>query len=255
MLAWAKKPTQSFTDFLNWAFEQQFNDNNGCALNNYTHIDYSDREFVEKNYEKYFKDDEVCSHFFQIFPRKVIKQFGGYYMLLKSLWDIHEYHNKKEVYHPSDYHYLLLYYLLKGYVEYYNNVVSMDKWIVNTENSPLIKNSLTGKDIEELDWDNICDEYFHDLDFLESSSIITRPDIATMMRMNPETPGLVNGMMPHSDELKFKIETNKEWLDTFEKSIVPEYSFAQFNETHIRVFGGRRASEEELEKYKDIIYI
>jgi len=107
--------------------------------------------------------------------------------------DLHKaYMDKKDWWILTDYHWLLLYDVLEGFVEMYND----GEW-----KSARIK-KIVG---DEIDFDDIVGIWFHDTDFLSDGTMgKLSPDQRKTLGVSDAAWSIANGLKAHPDELIMK---------------------------------------------------
>lgn len=121
----------------------------------------------------------------------------------ETLRDLFTCLDRPEIYYLNDYHYLLLYDVLNSLSEIHNDRVSM------------ARNKKDGKEasfvdpfsIEKIDFDEIVELYFFDIDFLTSPEVMLNLPSWFKQTYNPEAFALSQGLLPHPEELALKVDT------------------------------------------------
>lgn len=128
---------------------------------------------------------------------------------------------RPEVYEITDYHWLFLFDCLRHYCGIHND-------LVREEHGPI---SVGPYQIGQIDFDDLLDQYFWDLDFLLDAEDVVAIGMQgrRMLGMNQETFGLVLGMQPHPAELKIVQAEGSEVGETDpllpEGSVIPAFPY------------------------------
>jgi hypothetical protein len=126
---------------------------------------------------------------------------------LKTLKRMLVCHRRSGLYYLNDYHYLLLYDTLQYLCEVHN-VRVMEASSINEKKRA---SKVGGYYIEEINFDNLIDIYFYDIDFLINSETMRELSIEERkgLGINDETFGISQGLAPHPEELAVKIVKNE----------------------------------------------
>ncbi len=108
------------------------------------------------------------------------------------------------VYRITDYHWLLLYDCLGTFCEVHNDCV---------EENPEKVLPVGQYEIGEIEFGDIVERYFWDTDFLTEASTVEGlgPGGRQVMGLSHEAFGISQGLVPHSDELRFEALAEPEW--------------------------------------------
>lgn len=116
-------------------------------------------------------------------------------------------HKRPGLYHLNDYHYLILYDTLQHFCEIHNDMVKEAS--VKHEKKRLSK--VGAFYIERINFDDLIDIYFYDTDFLMDAD--TMMNLGAEKRrdlgIGDETFGISQGLSPHPEELKIKLQNNE----------------------------------------------
>ncbi len=113
-------------------------------------------------------------------------------------------HKGPGLYYLNDYHYLLLYDTLEHFCIFHNDMV-------RTAPNEFEKNKNTriaGVHIEKINFDDLIDIYFFDIDFLMGQNVVMNLglDMRKGLGIQDETFAISQGLAPHPEELKFMDE-------------------------------------------------
>ncbi len=126
---------------------------------------------------------------------------------LKTLKRILACHKRPGLYHLNDYHYLLLYDTLLYFCEIHNDMVKDTHSKFEKQ-----RTSRVGAfHIERIDFDALIDIYSYDTDFLMDGDTLLGLGLESRkeMGLNEETFGISQGLAPHPDELKIKVQDDE----------------------------------------------
>lgn len=124
---------------------------------------------------------------------------------LNTLKELYKYHKHADIWEINDYHYVLLYDILRQFSCIYNDLTKED----DVSEESLIK---VGKiEIHEIDFEQLVEDYFPDTDFLlaQENLLGLSKSVKEQLGLSPETFGVVMGMKPHSEELKIKFYSKR----------------------------------------------
>lgn len=167
-------------------------------------------------------EDEECADYSEkdklkwvMLPEEVSLKYGTLKYLKKVVSDILAAFKAKGLYDATDYHWEIIYYALNHYKEVYDDMATDvmhddpdDDYVIRIDGRPVL-------DLSEFD----IGSYLWDVDFTFEPELVNGlgGSINDSVDFSPELFGVVNGMMPHPDELKLeKIEdpkTLKHWVD------------------------------------------
>ncbi len=140
--------------------------------------------------------------------------------------------DRPEIYYLNDYHYLLLYDVLNFLSEIHNDRVSMAKDKGERKEASFVDPFF----IAQIDFDQIVELYFYDIDFLTSPEVMLNIPTWFKQTYNPEAFALSQGMLPHPEELALNIDTIED----------PRY----YKVTSPRYFGPRSKVYPDLEYHE-----
>ena len=125
--------------------------------------------------------------------------------------------DRPEIYYLNDYHYLLLFDVLKFFTEIHNDGVSLARNKRDRKEASFVDPFF----IERIDFDEIVDLYFFDIDFLTSPDVMLNLPSWFKETYNPEAFALSQGLLPHPEELALNIDTLEDPL--YYKVTPPRY--------------------------------
>ncbi len=117
--------------------------------------------------------------------------------------------DRPEIYYLNDYHYLLLFDVLNFLSEIHNDRVSMARNERDRKEALFVDPFF----IEKIDFDQIVELYFFDIDFLTSPEVMLNIPTWFKQTYNPEAFALSQGMLPHPEELSLKVDTIEDPLE------------------------------------------
>jgi hypothetical protein len=126
---------------------------------------------------------------------------------LKTLKRMLACHKRPGLYRLNDYHYLLLYDTLQYFCEIHNDMVK-----VACSMSEKQRTSRVGAFyIERINFDDLIGIYFYDTDFLMEGDTVMGLGLERRkaLGLHDETFGISQGMAPHPEELKLKMQDNE----------------------------------------------
>ncbi len=108
-------------------------------------------------------------------------------------------HREKLLYCMNDYHFLILYDTLQNFCDIHNDFVRTADDVREKEELSM----LGGIQIERINFDDLIDIYFFDIDFLLDTKTVTGLglDGRKMLGIRDEAFGISHGLTPHSEEL------------------------------------------------------
>lgn len=111
--------------------------------------------------------------------------------------------DRPEIYYLNDYHYLLLFDVLNFLSQIHNDGVSMARNKRERKEVSFVDPFF----IEKIDFDEIVELYFFDIDFLTSPEVMLNIPAWFKQTYNPEAFALSQGLLPHPEELALNIDT------------------------------------------------
>jgi len=116
-------------------------------------------------------------------------------------------HKRPGLYRLNDYHYLLLYDTLQHFCEIHNDMVKDARSISEKKRMSRVGAFY----IERIDFDDLIDIYFYDIDFLMDGDTLMGLGLERReeLGLNDETFGISQGLSPHPEELKIKVQNNE----------------------------------------------
>ncbi len=116
-------------------------------------------------------------------------------------------HKSPDLYCLNNYHYLLLYDILCNYCEIHNDMVRTADDISEKKEAA----DMGGFHVEKIDFGDLISMYFHDTDFLFDADTVMKLglDKRKVLGMKEETFGISQGLAPHPEELKIKLEESE----------------------------------------------
>ncbi len=121
----------------------------------------------------------------------------------ETLRDLFKCLDRPGIYYLNDYHYLLLYDVLDFLSEVHNDRVSMARNKGERKEASFVDPFY----IENIDFDEIVELYFFDIDFLTSPDVMLNMPSWFKQTYNPEAFALSQGLLPHPEELALKVDT------------------------------------------------
>lgn len=133
---------------------------------------------------------------------------------LKTVRNLFKCHRKPELYSLNGFHYLLIYDILRGFIDWHNDSVRAALHDTTGSEVPLIG----GFRVEEIDFPGITDIYFYDLDFLFPEDLMRAIGEKEREAMDiMEVAYLISvGQKPTDKQLELKIESPE--IQKIEKS-------------------------------------
>jgi hypothetical protein len=184
MLYFAKKPSKAFSGFIKNTIV--------CFIN----------QLVQ-----YSGEDLGLSEITEM-PEKEVEMFGGYKGVLVIMKSIRRAFKSKNVYMPTDYHWLLLDRAIKEHMTLFPGY--------NLEPDIVMRKSLereTGA--KEFDiGESLIDIYFWDTDYDMDPRVFSAKNVVDQCGFTEEAFGVANRMAPHEEELMFVHEKDfdrKKW--------------------------------------------
>ncbi len=126
----------------------------------------------------------------------------------ETLRDLFKCLDRPELYYLNDYHYLLLYDVLDFLAEVHNDRVAMARNKRDRKEASFVDPFF----IEQIDFDEIVELYFFDIDFLTSPEVMLNLPSWFKETYNPEAFALSQGLLPHPEELALKVDTIEDLL-------------------------------------------
>jgi len=162
--------------------------------------------------------DEAREDFAAVFP-DAGKSFPPK-LAFDTLQNLRKCLDRPEVYYLNDYHYLLLFDVLRFFVEVHNDGVldAIDKR--DKRNMSLVGPFY----VEKIDFEDLIDLFFFDIDFLTSSETMLNLPPWFKDTYNSETFALTQGMLPHPEELALNVD---ELEDSFECKVTTARYFGK----------------------------
>ncbi|MBF0570833.1 MAG: hypothetical protein HQL12_03065 [Candidatus Omnitrophica bacterium] len=111
---------------------------------------------------------------------------------IETLERLDHYHKSLFVYELNDYHFILIYDLLEGYCELFNE-------------DELKCMSIKGTKITKIDFDSLSSLYFFDEDFLTPKRRILDPKIINFLHFTLESIGVIMGLKPSPRNLENRL--------------------------------------------------
>ncbi|MEN8264097.1 MAG: hypothetical protein ABFR82_11595 [Nitrospirota bacterium] len=116
-------------------------------------------------------------------------------------------HKNPDLYRLNNYHYLLLYDILCNYSEIHNDMVRTADDISEKKEA----SDIGGFQVERIDFGDLISMYFHDTDFLFDADTVIKLglDKRKVLGMKEEIFGISQGLAPHPEELRVKLDESE----------------------------------------------
>ena len=135
-------------------------------------------------------------------PEDVVAMFGGDRAIQKVLKAVLAASRAPEIHAINDYHMILLYTVLTGQCDVYNDTVRLRAGDLIPDWPPMM---VDGKEVRHMDPDELVDWFFPDTDFLGLVDALdpgTPQELLDALGLRETTMGVLSRMKPHPDELK-----------------------------------------------------
>ncbi len=159
------------------------------------------RELIDRRQDKGSRENELeylLPFAYRVFtPETAIETLRGILVCHKS----------PDFYCLNNYHYLLLYDILCNFCEVHNDMVRTADDTTEKKEAA----DIGGFQVEKIDFGDLISMYFHDTDFLFDADTVIKLglDKRKVLGMKEETFGISQGLAPHPEELRLRLEENK----------------------------------------------